>query len=98
MKQLGYSKDFNKWIKLYHLAMFNQDKSLNIVVFKVKGEENTECIIFMATNIYSIGMDNFDIKLDIQCNCLISFDKMIQHMGQVEKKGQQSTFLLFTSK
>lgn len=61
MKQLGYSKGFDKWIKSYHSSMSEWDKSLIAKAFKISREENSECIIFVAINAYGIGIGNPDI-------------------------------------
>lgn len=41
--------------------MSKWDKSLIAKVFKVVGEENNECIVFVATDAYSMGIYNPDI-------------------------------------
>lgn len=45
--------------------MSDWDKSLNAVAFKVKGQDNTECIILVAIDAFDISIDNLDIKLII---------------------------------
>lgn len=45
-----------------------------------------------------MGIDNPDVKLVIQWNIPLSFNLMIQHIGQARKKDGASTFVLFTSK
>lgn len=65
MKQLGYPESFDKWIKPYHLAIFNRDKLRIAAIFKINGDENIECTIFVAINAYGIGIDNLNIKVII---------------------------------
>lgn len=65
MKQLGYPKGSDKWIKPYYLSMSEWNKSLIAKAFKVSGEENSEFIILIATNAYGMGIDNPDIRLVI---------------------------------
>ena len=60
---MGYLEGFDKWIKPYYLLMSKWDKSLIAKVFKVVGEENNECIVFVATDAYSMGIYNPDIWL-----------------------------------
>ena len=65
MKQLGYLEGFDKWIRPYHLAMFDWDKSFIAAAFKVNGEDNTEYTIPVATDAYGMGINNPDIKVVI---------------------------------
>ena len=98
MKQLGYSKGSDKWIKPYHSTMSDWDKSRIAAAFKVSGDKNIECAILVATNAYGMDIDNPDIKIVIQWDLATSVDIMIQRMGRAGRKDQQSTFVLFTSK
>lgn len=66
MKQLKYLKSFDKWIKPYHLSIFEWDKSLIAKTFKVIKKKNNKYIIFVATNAYGMGIDNPDILLVIK--------------------------------
>ncbi len=78
--------------------MSEWDKSLIANAFAVLGDENMECIILVATDIYGIGFDNPDVKLVIQWDIPLSFDLIIQCMGRAGRKGGASTFVLFTPK
>ena len=65
MKYIGYLEESEKWVKSYHLSMPDWDKSLISNIFKIISEVNTECIIYVATNTYSMGIENLDIRLVI---------------------------------
>ena len=56
--KLRYSEEARKWIRPYHLAMSEWDKSLIAQTFSVLGEKNTECTILVATNAYGMGINN----------------------------------------
>ncbi len=84
---MGYFEAFNKWIGSYHSAISNLDKSLIVAAFKVNDEDNTECTLLVATDVYSIGIDNPDIKFVIQLDLPASLDTMIQYMGRAGRKG-----------
>lgn len=45
-----------------------------------------------------MSIDTIDIKLLIQSNLFIEFDVIIKYIDHVEKKSQQSTFILLTPK
>lgn len=77
--------------------MSKWDKLLIIVAFKINRKKNNKCIIFIAINIYNIGIGNPDIRLVIQWDFFIRFNAIIQYMGYVRKKNQQFTFVLLTS-
>lgn len=66
IKKLGYPAESMEWIRPYHLAMSEWDKSFIANTFVVPGNENTECTIFITINTYNMSMDNPDIKLVIQ--------------------------------
>lgn len=55
-----------RWIRNYHLAMSEWDKSLIINAFEIPANQNIECTIFVITNVYNIGINNLNIKLIIQ--------------------------------
>lgn len=63
---LSYSIGSNNQVRPYYLAMSDWDKELIAKAFKISDNKNTECMIFIATNVYRIGIDNLDIKLVIQ--------------------------------
>ena len=60
--------------------------------------ENTKRIILAAIDAYEMGIDNLDIWLVIQWDLSLSFNSIIQRIGQAEKKGQQTWFILLTPK
>lgn len=62
---LGYPAGSSTWIRPYHSAMSDWDKKLIAKAFKTPGNENTECIILVATDAYGMGIDNPDIRLVI---------------------------------
>lgn len=51
--------------KTLSFVMSELDKSLIVNAFKIKGEENNECVILVATDAYSMSIDNPDIRLII---------------------------------
>lgn len=57
-----------------------------------------ECTILVATDAYSMGIDNPDIKLVIQWDFSTTFDAMIQRLKRAGRKGGLSIFILFTPK
>lgn len=63
---LGYFKKFNKQIWPYYSLIFDWNKTIIISTFKIINKKNTKYIIFVTTNIYSIDVNNLDIKLVIQ--------------------------------
>ena len=65
MKQLGYPKGSDWWIRPYHSTMPEWDKAIIAKAFGVKGEDNTVCTILVATDAYGMGIDKPDIRLVI---------------------------------
>ena len=65
MKYLGYPKESSKWIRLYYSALSDWDKGLTAAAFVVAADENEECVILVATDVYGMGIDNPDVKLVI---------------------------------
>lgn len=66
MIQLGYPAGSSTWIRPYHSAMLDWHKELIAKAFKTPGNKNTECIIFVVTDAYRMGIDNPDIRLVVQ--------------------------------
>lgn len=66
MKKLGYQAKFMQRIWSYHLAMFEWDKNLNTKTLVKPRIENTKCTICVATDIYSMGINNQDVGLVMQ--------------------------------
>lgn len=87
-----------QWIRPYHSAMSEWEKKLHANTFAVPAEDNTECIILVATDAYGMEINNPDVRLVIQWDIPISFDLMIQRMGRAGRKGRASVFVLFTPK
>lgn len=58
--------------------MSDWDKDLIAKVFLILGDDNHHCIILVAIDAYSIGIDNLDIKLVIWWDFPLIFDTMIQ--------------------
>lgn len=77
---MGYFESSNKWIKPYHLAMSDWNKSLILATFQVNGEDNTKCIILVAPDTYGMGINNPNIKVIIQCDLPTSANIIIQHI------------------
>ena len=57
--------------------MLEWDKKLNANAFAVPAEDNTEWIIFIAIDAYSMGINNPDVRLVIQWDIPICLDSMI---------------------
>lgn len=98
MKKLGYLVESMGWIRPYHLAMSEWDKFFIANIFAMPADQNIKYIIFMVMDAYNMGIDNLDVKFVIQWDIPLLFDLMIQRMGQAERKGWVSTFVLFTFK
>lgn len=47
------------------------------MIFQIYGKKNTQCIIFVAKNAYSIDIENLDIKLNLYKDFWLSFDSTI---------------------
>ena len=99
MGLLNYPKESEKWIRPYFSTMSDLDKVIIAEAFNVDGNINTDCIILVATDTYSMGIDNPNIKLVIQWDLPINSNTMIQQMGRARKKtGQLTIFILLTPK
>ena len=57
--------------------MSDWDKAIIAKAFQVNNKENIKYMIFVATEIYSMGINNLDIKLVIYWDLFLSFDSMI---------------------
>lgn len=98
MQILGYPDGCSKWIKPYFSIVSDWDKGLIAKAFCTPGDENPDCTILVATDIYSMAIDNPDVKLVIQWGLPLSFDSMMQRMRCAGRDGGQSTFVFFTPK
>lgn len=78
--------------------MSEWDKNLIAKACSIAKDENTECTIIIATNVYDIGINNLDIRLVIQWDIPIICDLMIQQIGRARKKDGASIFILFILK
>lgn len=78
--------------------MSEWEKDLIAKAFCVPEDQNLECVILVATNVYRIGIDNPDIKLVIQWDIPLSFDAMIERMGHAGRKGGKAVFIFLTPK
>lgn len=63
---LGYPAGSSSWVRPYYSAISDWDKELIAKAFNIPGNENTECMILVATDAYGMGIDNPDIQLVIQ--------------------------------
>lgn len=52
-------------MKLYHSAMLKWDKNPVIQAFGVYGKENIKCTIFVTSDVYSMSINNPDIRMVI---------------------------------
>lgn len=98
MKLLGYLEQLFKQIWPYYSTLSNWDKGFTTAAFAVAGNENEEYVILVATDAYSMGIDNPNVKLVIQWDILMSFDSIIQQIRRAARKSGQSTFIFFTPK
>lgn len=55
-------------------------------------------MIIIATDVYRRDINNFNVYLIIEQDISMSFDLIIQHMGQASRKKAKSTFIFFISK
>ena len=65
MKILGYLSGFDRWIRPYYSTISDFDKAIIVEVFKMVKKDNFECVIFVASDVYGIRINNPDIKLVI---------------------------------
>lgn len=98
MKILGYPDGCSEWIKPYHCCLSDSYQVLVARAFCTPGDQNPDFIILVATDTYSLAIDNPDVKLVIQWGLPLSFDSMMQRMRCAGSDGGQSTFVLFTPK
>lgn len=63
MKKLGYPDSLSQWIRLYHFTISEYDKNLFARTFCILGKPNTKCTILIAIDIYSMDINNPDVKL-----------------------------------
>lgn len=66
MRKFNYPFRSPIWVRPYHATMPDFDKNLTAKAFQVPNEENTKCIILVATNIYGMEINNPDIRLIVQ--------------------------------
>ena len=66
IKQLGYHESSMTSIRPFDSTKSDWDKSLIAKVFYIPGDENLEYMIFVAIDVYGIGINNPDVKLIIQ--------------------------------
>lgn len=53
------------WIKLYYFTISNLDKNFTTKSFCILKDEILKCTNFIAIHIYSLDINNLDIKLVI---------------------------------
>lgn len=58
--------------------MSDWDKAIIAKAFQVNDKDNIKYMIFVATDIYGMGINNLDIKLVIYWDFFLGFDSMIQ--------------------
>ena len=63
---LHYPEGSEKWMRRYFSTMSELDKAIVAEVFQIDGNINTDCIIFVAIDAYSMGINNPVIRLVIQ--------------------------------
>lgn len=93
MKKKGYPAHASKWIRPYFVTLSDWTKGINSRAFGTRQEDITDCTILVATDAYSMDIDNPDVKLVIQWDNPKSFDSMNQRM---RRAGSQSTFVFFS--
>lgn len=85
-------------MRSYHAIILEFDKDFTIKVFQMPNKKKAACIIFVATDTYSIEINNSNIRLVIQWDLPINFDSMIQCISRAGNKRGQATFILFIAK
>lgn len=98
MKKLGYPDGCSEWIKPYHCCFEKSTKVLFAKAFRTPGYQNPGCAILVATDTYSMEIDNPDVKLVIQWGLPLSFESMMHRMCCAGRDGGQSTCRTFNSK
>lgn len=66
MRIKAFPPGFYNWVWSYYIIILKFDKCLTVKVFYMQKKENQECMIFIAMDIYDIGIDYLDIKFIIQ--------------------------------
>lgn len=98
MRKLGYPDGCSEWIKTYHCCNSDGYKVLIAKAFCTPGDQNPDYTILVATDAYSMPIDNPDVKLVIQWGLPLTFESMMQRMRCAGRDGGQSTFVLLTPK
>lgn len=98
MKILNYSKRSKEWVKPYYSKRSDFDKAFMAKAFQMNNKKNTECVILIATDTCTIGIDNPDIKLMVQLDMPLSFHSMIQQLSRKGKENDKAVFVLLTPK
>lgn len=62
IKKLGYSVKSMELIRFSYIVMSEKNKSLTTNTFAITDNQNTKYIIFIKINVYSMGINNLDIK------------------------------------
>lgn len=67
--------------------MSEWDKNFTAETFSKPAEENNKSVILVATDFYSIDINNSDVKFMVQWDLFLLFDSMIQCMRRSRRKG-----------
>lgn len=51
---------------MYYFIILEYDKNFTIEEFCILSNKNIKCLIFVAINIYSINIDNINIRIVVQ--------------------------------
>lgn len=65
IKQLGYFKKWNQYIKSYYLIISDKNKVIIEKIMQIDSKRIIKFIILIVTNTYSINIANLNIKLII---------------------------------
>lgn len=98
MRKLGYSDSYTDWIRAYYSTISDWDKKITAKAFMIRGDQNHKCTIIVATNKYGMGINNPDIRLVVQWDISTILDAMIQKLSKDGRDGNQSIFILITTK
>ncbi len=81
MNQLLYSHDFKNWVTSFFFNMISINKTKIAIFFKKSLIENTTSWILIATNVYELNVDNFDVARVLQWLLSSSMSKLYQHLS-----------------
>ncbi len=98
INQLSYSCDFKNWVTSFFFNMISTDKTRIAISFKKSSTESTTSWILIATNVYELDVDNFDVARVLQWLLSSSMSKLYQRLSQdMRCDNDQTNFTLLHS-